>query len=94
MLGRVGQCLAQHVGKREAVQYIGLERGQALTEVLQGVQLAFDLRLALLFEERIVVVIFSHGGGPEENAAMITSRGPLVRPGRIGAGRARPASGA
>ncbi|WP_227650814.1 hypothetical protein, partial [Klebsiella pneumoniae] len=52
--------------------------------VLQGMQLAFDLRLALLFELRVVVVKFSHGGGPVENAAMKTSQGPLVRPGRVG----------
>jgi len=81
VLWRVGQGTAQTVGQGQLGQYIGLECGQALTEVNQRVQLAFDLRFAFSLVEGVVVRI-NHGGSPLINAAMITSRGPLVRPGR------------
>jgi hypothetical protein len=45
-------------------------------------QLAFDLGFAFFSRIEGVVVRINHGGSPQRNAAMITSRGPLVRPGR------------
>jgi hypothetical protein len=45
-------------------------------------QLAFDLRFAFFSRIEGVVVRINHGGSPQRNAAMITSRGPRVRPGR------------
>jgi hypothetical protein len=45
-------------------------------------KLAFDLGFAFFSRIEGVVVRINHGGRPQRNAAMITSRGPLVRPGR------------
>ncbi|MCY1523268.1 hypothetical protein D9M68_581590 [compost metagenome] len=80
VLRRFRQGPLQGVGQRQLGQHVGLEGGQALAEVLQGMQLALDLGFALLSGE-VVVEEFRHGGGPMGNAAMITSRGRLVRPG-------------
>lgn len=82
VLGRIGQCPAQSVGQRQFGDQIRLECGQALAEVNQRMQLAFDLRFAFFSRIEGVVVRINHGGSPQRNAAMITSRGPLVRPGR------------
>ncbi len=82
VLGRIGQCPAQSVGQRQLGDQIRLECGQALAEVNQRMQLAFDLRFAFFSRIEGVVVRINHGGSPQRNAAMITSRGPLVRPGR------------
>ena len=81
VLGRIGQGPAQGVGQRQFCQQVRLERCKALAEVNQSMQLAFDLGFAFLPIEGVVVRI-NHGGSPQRNAAMITSRGPLVRPGR------------
>ena len=82
VLGRIGQCPAQSVGQRQFGDQIRLECGQALAEVNQRMQLAFDLRFAFFSRIEGVVVRINHGGSPQRNANMITSRGPLVRPGR------------
>ena len=82
VLGRIGQCPAQSVGQGQFGDQIRLECGQALAEVNQRMQLAFDLRFAFFSRIEGVVVRINHGGSPQRNAAMITSRGPLVRPGR------------
>ena len=48
----------------------------------QSMQLTFNLGFAFFSPVEGVVVRINHGGSPQRNAAMITSRGPLVRPGR------------
>ena len=82
VLGRISQGPAQGVGQWQFVEQIGLERCKALAEVNQSMQLAFDLGFAFFSRIEGVVVRINHGGSPQRNAAMITSRGPLVRPGR------------
>lgn len=82
VLGRIGQGPAQGVGQRQFGQQVRLECCQALAEVNQSMQLAFDLGFAFFTLVEGVVVRINHGGSPQRNAAMITSRGPLVRPGR------------
>lgn len=75
------QGFAQFVGQRQLGQDIGFERSKTLAHVDQCVKLALDLGFAFFaFVEGIVRI--NHGGSPLRNAAMITSRGPLVRPGR------------
>ncbi len=81
VLGRVGQRFAQGVGQGQFGHDIGLERCQALAQIDQRIHLALDLSFAFSLVEGVVVRI-NHGGSPLINAAMITSRGPLVRPGR------------
>ncbi|MNQ17072.1 hypothetical protein D3C85_300820 [compost metagenome] len=71
MFGRLFEGAAQFVGQRQFIEQVGLQGGQALTQVLQGMQLAFDLGFTLLAGE--VIKIFRHGGGPMENAAMIAA---------------------
>ena len=71
VLGRIGQGAAQRFGDRQTVLQLRLEAGQALTQLLQRVQLTLDLGFALLFGE--VVVEFGHGAHPVDNAAMITA---------------------
>ena len=82
VLGRIGQSPAHGVGQRQFCDQVWLECCQALAEVNQSMQLAFDLRFAFFSRIEGVVVRINHGGSPQRNAAMITSRGPLVRPGR------------
>ncbi len=82
VLGRIGQGPAQGVGQGQFGQQVRLECCQALAEVNQSMQLAFDLGFAFFTLVEGVVVRINHGGSPQRNAAMITSRGPLVRPGR------------
>lgn len=82
VLGRIGQGPAQGVGQGQFCQQVRLECREALAEVNQSMQLAFDLGFAFFSRIEGVVVRINHGGRPQENAAMITSRGPLVRPGR------------
>src|SRR3546814_16445686 len=82
LLGRIGQGPAQGVGQGQFGQQVRLECCQALAEVNQSMQLAFDLGFAFFTLVEGVVVRINHGGSPQRNAAMITSRGPLVRPGR------------
>ncbi len=82
VLGRIGQGPAQSVGQGQFVEQVRLERCKALAEVNQSMQLAFDLGFAFFSRIEGVVVRINHGGSPQRNAAMITSRGPLVRPGR------------
>jgi len=82
VLGRIGQSPAQSVGQRQFCQQVRLECCKALAEVNQSMQLAFDLGFAFFSRIEGVVVRINHGGRPQRNAAMITSRGPLVRPGR------------
>ncbi len=82
VLGCIGQSPAQSVGQRQFGDQVRLECCQALAEVNQSMQLAFDLRFAFFSRIEGVVVRINHGGSPQRNAAMITSRGPLVRPGR------------
>lgn len=82
VLGRIGQGPAQSVGQRQFAKQVRLERCKALAEVNQSMQLAFDLGFAFFSRIEGVVVRINHGGSPQRNAAMITSRGPLVRPGR------------
>jgi hypothetical protein len=81
VLGCIRQSPAHFVGQRQFCNQVRLERCKALAEVNQSMQLAFDLGFAFLPIEGVVVRI-NHGGSPQRNAAMITSRGPLVRPGR------------
>ncbi len=81
VLRRFGQGTAQAVGQWQFCHQVRLECCQALAEINQSMQLAFDLGFAFLPIEGVVVRI-NHGGSPQRNAAMITSRGPLVRPGR------------
>jgi len=71
----------QFVGQRQFGQGIGLERGKALAHIDQRLHLALDLGFAF-FAIKGGVVRINHGGSPLRIAAMITSRGPLVRPGR------------
>ncbi len=82
VLGRIGQGPAQGVGQGQFCQQVRLECCEALAEVNQSMQLAFDLGFAFFSRIEGVVVRINHGGRPQRNAAMITSRGPLVRPGR------------
>lgn len=82
VLGRIGQGPAQSVGQWQFCLQVGLERCKALAKVNQSMQLAFDLGFAFFSRIEGVVVRINHGGRPQINAAMITSRGPLVRPGR------------
>lgn len=82
VLGRIGQGPAQGVGQGQFCQQVRLECCKALAEVNQSMQLAFDLGFAFFSRIEGVVVRINHGGRPQRNAAMITSRGPLVRPGR------------
>ena len=74
-IGGVLRCLgeraAQLVGQWQLVQQVGFQGGQALPQILQRMQLAFDLGFALLAGE--VVKVFRHGGGPMENADMIAA---------------------
>ena len=81
VLGRIGQGLAQRIGERQLVERVGFEGRQALAQIHQRMQLALDLSFAFSLVEGVVVRI-NHGGSPKIIAAMITSRGPLVRPGR------------
>ena len=81
VLGCILQSPTHFVGQRQFCNQVRLERCKALAEVNQSMQLAFDLGFAFLPIEGVVVRI-NHGGSPQRNAAMITSRGPLVRPGR------------
>ena len=81
VLGGIGQGTAQGVGQWQLGQHVGLEGGQAITQLDQRMQLALDLSFAFSLVEGVVVRI-NHGGSPQINAAMITSRGPLVRSGR------------
>lgn len=81
VLRRISQGPAQGVGQWQFCLQVGLECCKALAKVNQSMQLAFDLGFAFLPIEGVVVRI-NHGGSPQRNAAMITSRGPLVRPGR------------
>ncbi len=78
---RIVQRLAQRIAERQLGQQLRLEGGQALAQILQRLQLALDLGFALLARE-VIVIHFRHGAGPVGNAAMITSQGRLVRPGR------------
>lgn len=78
---RIVQRLAQSIAERQLGQQLRLEGGQALAQILQRLQLALDLGFALLARE-VIVIHFRHGAGPVGNAAMITSQGRLVRPGR------------
>ena len=82
VLGRIGQGPAQGVGQRQFCQQVRLECCKALAKVNQSMQLTFDLGFAFFSRIEGVVVRINHGGRPQRNAAMITSRGPLVRPGR------------
>ncbi len=82
VLGCIGQGPAQGVGQGQFVEQVRLERCKALAKVNQSMQLAFDLGFAFFSRIEGVVVRINHGGSPQRNAAMITSRGPLVRPGR------------
>lgn len=82
VLRRIGQGPAQSVGQWQFCLQVGLECCKALAKVNQSMQLAFDLRFAFFSRIEGVVVRINHGGSPQRNAAMITSRGPLVRPGR------------
>ncbi len=82
VLGRIGQCPAHGVGQRQFCQQVRLECCKALAKVNQSMQLAFNLGFAFFSRIEGVVVRINHGGRPQRNAAMITSRGPLVRPGR------------
>ncbi len=82
VLGRIGQGPAQSVGQWQFRLQVRLERCKALAKVNQSMQLAFDLGFAFFSRIEGVVVRINHGGSPQRNAAMITSRGPLVRPGR------------
>ena len=82
VLGRIGQGPAHSVGQWQFCQQVRLERCKALAEVNQSMQLAFNLGFAFFSRIEGVVVRINHGGRPQRNAAMITSRGPLVRPGR------------
>jgi hypothetical protein len=75
---------AHSVGQWHFVQQVRLERCKTLAQINQSMQLAFDLGFAFFAVEGVVVRI-NHGGSPQRNAAMITSRGPLVRPGRSAA---------
>ncbi len=82
VFGRIGQSPAQGVGQWQFGQPVRLECRKALAKVNQSMQLAFDLGFAFFSRIEGVVVRINHGGSPQRNAAMITSRGPLVRPGR------------
>lgn len=82
VLGRIGQSPAQCVGQGQFCQQVRLECCKALAEVNQSMQLAFNLGFAFFSRIEGVIVRINHGGRPQRNAAMITSRGPLVRPGR------------
>ncbi len=82
VLRRIGQRPTHGVGQWQFCQQIRLECCQALAKVNQSMQLAFDLGFAFFSRIEGVVVRINHGGSPQRNAAMITSRGPLVRPGR------------
>ncbi len=82
VLGRIGQGPAHGVGQWQFCDQVRLECCKALAKVNQSMQLAFDLRFAFFSRIEGVVVRINHGGSPQRNAAMITSRGPLVRPGR------------
>lgn len=82
VLRRISQGPAQSVGQWQFCLQVGLECCKALAKVNQSMQLAFDLRFAFFSRIEGVVVRINHGGSPQRNAAMITSRGPLVRPGR------------
>lgn len=82
VLGRLGQSPAQGVGQGQFCQQVRLECCKALAEINQSMQLAFNLGFAFFSRIEGVVVRINHGGRPQRNAAMITSRGPLVRPGR------------
>lgn len=82
VLGRIAQSPAQSVGQWQFCQQVRLERCKAFAEVNQSMQLAFNLGFAFFSRIEGVVVRINHGGRPQRNAAMITSRGPLVRPGR------------
>ncbi|CRM90213.1 hypothetical protein [Pseudomonas sp. 22 E 5] len=81
VLGSIRKRPAHFVGQWQFGNQVFLERCKTLAEVNQRMQLAFDLGFAFLPIEGVVVRI-NHGGSPQRNAAMITSRGPLVRPGR------------
>lgn len=82
VLGRIGQSPTHSVGQGQFCQQVRLECCKALAKVNQSMQLAFDLGFAFFSRIEGVVVRINHGGRPQRNAAMITSRGPLVRPGR------------
>ncbi|MNC22777.1 hypothetical protein D3C75_707840 [compost metagenome] len=82
VLGRIGQSPTHSVGQGQFCQQVRLECCKALAKVNQSMQLAFDLGFAFFSRIEGVVVRINHGGSPQRNAAMITSRGPLVRPGR------------
>ena len=82
VLRRIGQGTAHRVGQWQFCHQVRLECCKALAKVNQSMQLAFDLRFAFFSRIEGVVVRINHGGSPQRNAAMITSRGPLVRPGR------------
>jgi len=82
VLGRIGQGPTHTVGQRQFCQQVRLECCKALAKVNQSMQLAFNLGFAFFSRIEGVVVRINHGGRPQRNAAMITSRGPLVRPGR------------
>lgn len=75
------QSGAQFVGQRQFGQDIGLERSEALAHLDQGLHFALYLSFAF-FAVKGGVVRINHGGSPLRIAAMITSRGPLVRSGR------------
>ena len=82
VLGCVRKSPAHFVGQWQFCNQVFLERCKALAKVNQSMQLAFDLGFAFFSRIEGVVVRINHGGSPQRNAAMITSRGPLVRPGR------------
>ncbi len=82
VLGRIGQGPAQSVGQGQFCQQVRLECRKAFAKVNQSMQLAFDLGFAFSPVSRESSSRINHGGRPQRNAAMITSRGPLVRPGR------------
>ncbi len=68
VLGRLGQGLAQRIGQRQAVQLLGRQTGQAFAQILQRMQLALDLCLALFAQRRVVVVRINHElWGPAKN---------------------------
>ncbi|MNR24244.1 hypothetical protein D3C85_1413130 [compost metagenome] len=75
------QGRAQFVGQGQFGQDVGLEQCEALAHIDQRLHLALDLGFAF-FAVKGGVVRINHGGSPLRIAAMITSRGPLVRSGR------------
>src|SRR5690606_15388442 len=72
MFRRVGQGLAHGIGQRQAVENVGLERGEARAKVLQRMQLTLDLSFTF-FLEAIEIGNIRHGAGPVGDAAMITA---------------------